>query len=182
MEYGSAECTEEEEPLLQTLMENRTVLVKIATRITGCHSRAEDVVQEAFFRLAAMKKVSLPLKAQVNYVFRVVRNLAIDSYRKQAMEQKYSGSEEEGLNAVINGATPESTNLHREALENVDAALSLLPPRTRYAFEVHRIHGVPQKVIAKELGVSPTLVNFMVHDALVHCRKMLGLPPEGTSG
>ena len=30
------------------------------------------------------------------------------------------------------------------------------------------------KDIAKELGVSPTLVNFMIRDALVHCRKVSG--------
>lgn len=46
------------------------------------------------------------------------------------------------------------------------------PKRTRYAFEMYRLHGVPQKDIAKELGVSPTLVNFMIRDALVHCRKV----------
>ncbi|HCL3696784.1 TPA: pyoverdine signaling pathway sigma factor PvdS, partial [Pseudomonas aeruginosa] len=38
--------------------------------------------------------------------------------------------------------------------------------------EMYRLHGVPQKDIAKELGVSPTLVNFMIRDALVHCRKV----------
>lgn len=37
---------------------------------------------------------------------------------------------------------------------------------------MYRLHGVPQKDIAKELGVSPTLVNFMIRDALVHCRKV----------
>ena len=42
----------------------------------------------------------------------------------------------------------------------------------RHAFEMYRLHGVPQKDIAKELGVSPTLVNFMIRDALVHCRKV----------
>lgn len=36
---------------------------------------------------------------------------------------------------------------------------------------MYRLHGVPQKDIAKELGVSPTLVNFMIRDAL-HCRKV----------
>lgn len=38
-------------PLLQAFVDNRTILVKIAARITGCRSRAEDVVQDAFFRL-----------------------------------------------------------------------------------------------------------------------------------
>ena len=41
------------------------------------------------------------------------------------------------------------------------------------AFEMHRIDGVPQRDIASELRVSPTLVNFMVRDAHNHCRARL---------
>ncbi|MBU8409578.1 RNA polymerase factor sigma-70 [Pseudomonas aeruginosa] len=144
-------------PLLQAFVDNRTILVKIAARITGCRSRAEDVVQDAFFRLQ---------------LFQIVRNLAIDHYRKQALEQKYSGPEEEGLNVVIQGASPETSHINYATLEHIADALTELPKRTRYAFEMYRLHGVPQKDIAKELGVSPTLVNFMIRDALVHCRKV----------
>ncbi|SDI17030.1 RNA polymerase sigma-70 factor, ECF subfamily [Pseudomonas flavescens] len=173
-EYGIAERSANGSlPLMQALMDNRSTLVKTAARITGCHSRAEDVVQDAYLRLAGTQRVSLPLKAQMSYVFRIVRNLAIDHYRKQAMEQKYTGSEEEGLNAAIHSDTPESTSLHRETLGLIDAALGELPARTRYAFEMYRLHGMQQKDIAEELGVSPTLVNFMVRDALAHCRKTL---------
>lgn len=175
-EFGSANCsTEGNRSLLQALVDNRFILVKTAARITGCHSRAEDVVQDAFFRLSGTHPPTLPLKASVNYVFRIVRNLAIDHYRKQAMEQKYTGSEEEGLSAATTGVTPETTNLNQETLKIVDTALSQLPTRTRYAFEMYRIHGVQQKDIAKNLGVSPTLVNFMIRDALIHCRKTVGM-------
>ena len=62
----------------------------------------------------------------------------------------------------------------RRYVANIADALTELPQRTRYAFEMYRLHGVPQKDIAKELGVSPTLVNFMIRDALVHCRKVSG--------
>ncbi|WP_437884418.1 RNA polymerase factor sigma-70 [Pseudomonas sp. LRF_L74] len=172
-DLGNEECNKTDISLTQVLVENRAILVKTAARITGCHSRAEDVVQDAFLRISAMQDMSLPLKAGVNYVFRIVRNLAIDHYRKQVMELKYSGSEEEGLNASNPGDTPEATNLHQETLEIIDAALGELPGRTRYAFEMYRLYGVQQKEIAKELGVSPTLVNFMIRDALVHCRKTL---------
>lgn len=151
-------------PLLQAFVDNRTILVKIAARITGCRSRAEDVVQDAFFRLQSAPQITSSFKAQLSYLFQIVRNLAIDHYRKQALEQKYSGPEEEGLNVVIQGASPETSH--------INDALTELPKRTRYAFEMYRLHGVPQKDIAKELGVSPTLVNFMIRDALVHCRKV----------
>ena len=165
-------------PLLQAFIDNRTILVKIAARITGCRSRAEDVVQDAFFRLQSAPQITSSLKAQLSYLLQIVRNLAIDHYRKQTLELKYSGPEEEGLNVVIQGASPETSHINFSALESIAQALSELPPRTRYAFEMYRLHGVPQKDIAKELGVSPTLVNFMIRDALVHCRKISGLRNE----
>lgn len=158
--------------LLQTLISHRQGLIKIAAQITGCRSHAEDVVQDAYLRVRRMKAGMLPFNAQLNYIFRIVRNLAIDHYRKQAMELKYSGSEEEGLNVVLQNASPEATHINLAALDDIARALNDLPPRTRYAFEMYRLHGVPQKDIAKELGVSPTLVNFMIRDAMVHCRKM----------
>jgi len=160
-------------PLLQAFVDNRTVLVKIAARITGCRSRAEDVVQDAFFRLQSAPSITSSFKAQLSYLFQIVRNLAIDHYRKQALEQRYCTHEDEGMNVVIAGATPQDTHMHQTTLQVVDDALGQLPQRTRYAFEMYRLHGVPQKEIARELGVSPTLVNFMIRDALVHCRKTL---------
>lgn len=159
-------------PLFQAFVDNRSILVKVATRITGCRSRAEDVVQDAYFRLHSAPQITASFKAQLSYLFQIVRNLAIDHYRKQALEQRYAGSEEEGLNVVTHNASPEALHINYATLEHIADALGQLPSRTRYAFEMYRLHGVPQKDIAKELGVSPTLVNFMIRDALVHCRKV----------
>ena len=158
-------------PLLQAFVDNRLVLVKIAARITGCRYRAEDVVQDAFFRLQSAPQITSSFKAQLSYLFQIVRNLAIDHYRKQALEQKYSGTEEEGMNVVIHGASPETSLINFSTLEHIAVALTELPSRTRYAFEMYRVQ---QKDIAKELGVSPTLVNFMIRDALIHCRAVSG--------
>ncbi|BBP83079.1 DNA-directed RNA polymerase sigma-70 factor [Pseudomonas sp. Pc102] len=170
-------------PLLQAFIDNRSILVKIAARITGCRSRAEDVVQDAFFRLHSAPQITSSFKAQLSYLFQIVRNLAIDHYRKQALEQRYSGTEEEGLNVVVTlGASPEASHINYATLEHIADALAELPARTRYAFEMYRLHGVPQKDIAKELGVSPTLVNFMIRDALVHCRKVTRAEAEKAAG
>ncbi len=159
-------------PLFQAFVDNRSILVKVATRITGCRSRAEDVVQDAYFRLHSAPQITSSFKAQLSYLFQIVRNLAIDHYRKNALEQRYAGSEEEGMNVVNHNASPEALHINYATLEHIADALGQLPSRTRYAFEMYRLHGVPQKDIAKELGVSPTLVNFMIRDALVHCRKV----------
>ncbi|MCY1390267.1 putative RNA polymerase sigma factor FecI [compost metagenome] len=166
-------------PLLQAFIDNRILLVKIASRITGCRSRAEDVVQDAFFRLHAAPQITSSFKAQLSYLFQIVRNLAIDHYRKQALELRHSGSEEEGLNVAIHGGSPETAHINFTMLEHIADTLTELPSRTRYAFEMYRLQGVPQKDIAKELGVSPTLVNFMIRDALVHCRKVSAVREAG---
>ena len=78
------------------------------------------------------------------------------------------------MNVVIHGASPETSLINFSTLEHIAVALTELPSRTRYAFEMYRLHGVQQKDIAKELGVSPTLVNFMIRDALIHCRAVSG--------
>lgn len=159
--------------LLQTLISHRQGLIKTAARITGCRSHAEDVVQDAYLRVSSLKSDALPFNARLNYVFRIVRNLAIDHYRRQATEQRYFVNDEQNLNAVPQLSNPESINVDRQTLGKVDRALAQLPERTRYAFVMYRVHGKPQKDIAAELGVSPTLVNFMIRDALVHCRNFV---------
>ena len=127
-------------------------------------------MQDTFFRLQSASGASIPLKAQMSYLFQVVRNLAIDHYRKQALEQRHTGAPQELMQAeAAYGATPETLHINFDTLEQIDEALSQLPERTRYAFEMYRLHGVQQKEIARELGVSPTLVNFMIRDALLHC-------------
>ena len=49
-----------------------------------------------------------------------------------------------------------------QALKAALAALETTSERTRRVFLAHRIDGIPQTVLARENGVSPTLVNFMI--------------------
>jgi len=156
--------------LLDVLIQKRAVLLKAAASITGCRSRAEDVLQDAYLRLITVSRSSLPSGARVSYVFQVIRNLAIDHYRKQELEHKYVCSDEQ-LDAQASDATPDSIQASVQTFNIISEALNQLPDRTRYAFEMYRLHGMQQKEIAKRLGVSPTLVNFMIRDALIHCKK-----------
>jgi RNA polymerase sigma factor (sigma-70 family) len=163
-------CNNGESSLIQAFLDNRVTLIKIATRITGCRSRAEDVVQDAFFRLRRSPSAA-SIRGQLSYIYQTVRNLAIDHYRKQASEKRYYSPEEDGVNVALHGASPEALHLNQVTLEQIAEHLTQLPERTQYAFEMYCLHGVPQKVIASELGVSPTLVNFMIRDAMQLCRQ-----------
>lgn len=58
-------------------------------------------------------------------------------------------------------------------MARISQALDSLPARTRRAFELYRLAGLSQREIASELGVSVTLVNFLIRDALASCRQHL---------
>jgi RNA polymerase sigma-70 factor (ECF subfamily) len=101
-----------------------------------------------------------------------VRNLSIDHYRRRHFEERWIVHEDDS--SEVSGPpteTPEALVSDQQVLERVCEALSDLPERTRYAFEMCRIHGMKQNEIAKVLGVSPALVHAMISEALLHCRQ-----------
>jgi RNA polymerase sigma factor (sigma-70 family) len=154
--------------LMAAFVSCRPALVETAARVVGCRRLAEDVVQETFIKIHEM-----PYKEGIlqpaGYLVRMVRNLAIDFYRRLSLELQHMRPEEDGLQVCAPCASPEAAAVHREGLCVLARALAELPERTRAAFEMHRLEGCTQKEIAAHFGVSTTLVNFMVRDAHNHC-------------
>ncbi|ATQ71012.1 RNA polymerase factor sigma-70 (plasmid) [Methylosinus trichosporium OB3b] len=151
-------------------MEHRCRLEKHAAKILGSPHSAEDVVQDAYIK-AAETAATTEIERPASYLYQIVRNLAIDHYRRTILESRYFTSEEEGSEIVDSTGTPETIVIERLQLRSLAAALADLPKRTQRAFELHSIDGYTQREVAKQLNVSPTLVNFMIRDALKHCRE-----------
>ena len=159
---------------LDLFLAHRNALIDYAQPIVGCRSRAEDVVQEAYLRFAAATDRERPADERilqpVGYLYRIVRNLAVDWARHVAQEDPAAVMEQ------IASATPspEQAALDRNQLRIVIAALAELPPRTRWAFELHRLQGETFPIIARRLGISVGLAHRLVKDALTHCADRLG--------
>lgn len=143
-------------------------------KILGCPYGAEDVVQDAYIKAIETAAAS-EIKRPVSYLYQIVRNLAIDHYRRASLENRYFASEEEGAQIVDLTRTPETIVIDRQCLRILVEALADLPQRTQCAFELYSLGGLTQREVAKRLNVSPTLVNFMIRDALRHCRDTLAL-------
>lgn len=164
---------------LDIYIANRSALVDYATPLVGCRAGAEDVVQEAYLRFervsnpVAQGSVARPL----NYLFRIVRNLAIDWTRRRSNVQ--SVDPEVFDHVACAKPTPEDETLHRDRLRVVLAALQELPDRTRLAFLMHRVDGVPLQEVADRLSISIGLAHHLVHVALTHCAERLDEQPSG---
>ncbi|MGC4088935.1 MAG: sigma-70 family RNA polymerase sigma factor [Polyangiaceae bacterium] len=151
--------------LVQLFVQHRAQLLSVAQKVVRRTDQADDVVQEAYLKIAqgsCAERVEKPLQ----YLTQVVRNLAVDFRRRSAAELRFRGYAEDGeLTQIEGGLRPEQGFDERRALGRVGVVLQGLPARTRLAFELHRISGLTQREIGRQLGCSATLVNFMVRDA-----------------
>lgn len=156
-------------------VQHRGALVDYAAGIVGSRAQAEDLVQEAWLRFdeAAKKRfVSEPL----SYLYRIVRNLALDNRRRVARERRvFTGDDPESAAAasIERPSTPEAIALHRDQLEALMAALADLPERHRIAFEMHRIAGCTLREIAVTLGVSVSQAQVLVVEGIEHCKQRM---------
>lgn len=155
-------------------MAHRRELVNYASGIVGDRARAEDVVQEAYLRFADVAGRRL-LDEPLGYLYRIVRNLALDGRRRQAHEDRFlSPADSVDLSQAAEARpSPETEAVDRAELQLVMDALAELPERTRRALEMHRFGGLRLREIADRLGISVTLAHALVADAVEHCRARL---------
>ncbi len=168
--------TEQENPDLGGMfIAHRAQLCGAAQKIVGTRELAEEVAHDAYLKVTQLATV-FGIKQPLAYCFQIVRNLAIDYRRRMSLEAHFFVDEETGEHVPAAQGTPEQLAITRQHLQIVDKVLAELPVRTRQAFELYRLNGLTQRDIAQHLGVSATLVNFMIReasDALMHCRHLL---------
>ena len=155
-------------------MSHRVALVDYASRIVGNPAHAEDVVQEAWLRFGAATR-GRRLEHPVGYLYRIVRNLALDRRRRLNLEDRHTAGEAARLTASTADAapSPEDEAIARQELQRVIAAMDELPERTRIALEMHRFGGCTLKEIAQHLGVSISMAQLLVMQGIKHCQRAL---------
>ncbi len=160
---------------LDLFVTQRQALVSYASSIVGSRAQAEDVVQEAWLRFDEASKGRL-LEDATGYLYRIVRNLALDGRRRSTRESRLIASDDvEGAAGARPDAipTPETVALYRDEYAVVMEALGELPERTRIAFEMHRFGDAKLKDIAAALSISVPLAHRLVADAVQHCKERL---------
>ena len=130
-------------------------LVRYARSVLRSTDATEDVVQEAFVRLWSLR-TPLPQDHAVGYLYRSVRNLALNERRAQRVRALWLARE---ARAVRVAAEPDDEEI---ADARVRQAVAALPRRRREVFELARFHDLSYQQIAQALGLSPqTVANHM---------------------
>lgn len=157
-------------------MRQRPALVNYASSIIGNRVLAEDLVQEAWLRFDEASNGRF-LEDATGYLYRIVRNLALDSKRRDARENSLTAASDYDV-AVQTSADdtpdPETVILYKDDYAKLMQALGELPERTRIACEMHRFGGAKLREIADYLDISVPLAHKLVADGIDHCRERLG--------
>ena len=160
--------------ILGVYMAHRGELVSYASGIVGDRASGEDVVQEAYLRFVDASR-SRPVEEPTGYLYRIVRNLALDGRRRLTREALHVAADTGGAVEQIaaDHPSPEAEAVGKDEMRLMMAALAELPDRTRIALEMHRFRGAKLQDIAKHLGVSVGTAHALVIDGLEHCRARL---------
>ena len=155
----------------------REILAEGRRRNARGAADADDVAQDA-----CMRALDLPapnnVRDPIRYLFRIARNLVIDRRRKRARDAALS----ESLAVIEYGssdpADPERILAGKQDLARVLAAIDALPPRCREAFTLHRFGGLSYAAIARRMGVSTSMVEKHIAEAMLRVTRALFVSEE----
>lgn len=146
-------------------------MYNLAFRLTGNHSDAEDVLQEAFVK--AFEQIGRLRSADMfeAWFYRIVVNEARMQFRFRRRWKLVPEQTEESLQA---DPDPAAQVVLSERDRMVQAALQRLPPEQREVVVLHDIEGVKHEEIASILGVSVGTVWSRLFYARNKLKEMLG--------
>jgi RNA polymerase sigma factor (sigma-70 family) len=161
--------------LENVFLDARDDLERVIRRRVRSVDTVADLVQDLYLKCS---RVDLdfpdPQEARA-YLIRMASNLAIDFERVEGRRETIIGDLASIYDLYDKQAeSPEAHALAADRARQIEHALSGLPKRTREMVVMVRLHGMTHKEVADRLGVSKSLVDKYVLQALLRCRDILG--------
>ena len=126
-------------------------------RLTGDPERADDLLQETFYRFLRADRPPLDDRQRTTYLYRTATRLAQDGWRRAARERR----RREAARPEPEGAPPPDRAL---ALD-LDRAFRELAPRQRALVWLAGVEGASHREIAEVLGLAETSVKVLLFRA-----------------
>ena len=150
----------------------------------------QDIVQDAYVRMLTASAVDGPsLKNPKAFLFTVASNIAIDAMRRRQRERRaincmpgpraiHTGEE---IDVICPNRMPEGRADDWMRINRVIDSLRPLPAKCRAAFLMHKFLDASYAEVAAELGVTVSMVEKYLSQALRHVRESANDPagPEG---
>ena len=131
---------------------------------------AEDVCQEAYVKLLDASRLP-SVKSLPAYVFRMVKNAAVDLKRKHRAAEE--GSADELVRAAGTARSAEEMCESRDVFEQVMKRIDDLPERSREALLLYRFQELSLEEVASRLGIEKKSVHALISRALKYLSEVM---------
>ncbi|MDR2468785.1 MAG: RNA polymerase sigma factor [Spirochaetaceae bacterium] len=147
------------------------VIYRVAWRIAGNAEAAEDLCQEAFFKIFE-KDMNFPSHDEAKFwLIRVVKNAALNYSKRRQRELKvYQKAFHEDTREQLSG---EAELINNEAKEDVCAALERLPENLRSVLALKEWGELNYKEIGRVLGITEGNVKIRAFRAREKLQELL---------
>jgi len=135
-------------------------------------SDAEDIVQSAFAKFAELDDV-MSVENPRAFLFKACSNIAIDIKRHNKVRYGYSSEVSELEEEATDSVGPERENESRQRLGIIAKVMWAMPSKRRQLLMMSRFDGLSYAEIARQVGLSETVVRKHIAKALEDCRKAL---------
>ncbi len=157
--------------------EHSPMVFRLAHRMTGNVSDAEDVVQETFLK-AHRSLGGFDERARFGtWIYRIAVNAAIDLIRRRGRPtaSRRSGDDDPPIVETLASSDPlpDRLAMSGQIQRDVAAALTQLSARERAAFVLRHMEGMPIERIAEVLKIGPNAVKQTVFRAVQKLRREL---------
>jgi RNA polymerase sigma-70 factor, ECF subfamily len=155
-------------------------VLRLALRLTGSASDAQDIHQEAFLKV--YKKLD-GFRFECSFrtwIYRIVTNVCLDHLRRNQARKKMNVIEitdDDLLNQLSDdrpGNNPEQQLLDRELGAHISKALQRLTPRERMVFDLRHFEGLKLQSVSEILNASEGSIKMTFFRATRKLRLQLG--------
>ena len=135
----------------------------------------DDIIQETYCRLAGLASID-HIDTPRAYFFQAARSIVLEQLRRARVVRIETVTEIEALSIEWDEPSPERIAGGRRELARVQRLIAALPDRCRRIFEMRKIEGLPQREIARRMGVSENIVE---NESVRGLRAILAALAEG---
>jgi RNA polymerase sigma-70 factor (ECF subfamily) len=156
----------------EIVAEHSARVYRLAYRLTGSSHDAEDLTQEVFVRVFRSLSSYTPGTFE-GWLHRITTNLFLDQARRKAKIRFDALADDADQRMPGKLTAADVTLMHNEFEDDVEAALTALPPDFRAAVVLCDIEGLSYEEIADVLDLKLGTVRSRIHRGRTMLRKAL---------
>lgn len=146
---------------IREVVAHEAALMRYLVRIWPNRGEVHDLRQEIYVRVFEAAARDRPYSPK-SFLFATARNLIADRVRRERVVSIEARGDLEFLNVLVDQISPEQRTCARQELGHLARVFDQLPPRCREVMWMRKVEELPQREVAKRLGINENAVEKQV--------------------